>query len=59
MVERMSVFTGESVIKITMSIGAAIAKEDDNIQGVIKRADKLMYMSKNTGKNKVTIEVRS
>lgn len=59
MVERMSVFTGESVIKVTMSIGAAIAKEDDNIQGVIKRADKLMYMSKNTGKNKVTIEVKS
>lgn len=59
MVERMSVFTGESVVKVTLSIGATLAKEGDNSQSLIKRADKLMYTSKTTGKNKVTIEVKN
>ena len=58
MVERASVFTGESVVKVTLSIGATIATSQDSVQSIIKRADNLMYFSKNTGRNKVTIEVK-
>jgi diguanylate cyclase (GGDEF)-like protein len=59
MVERASIFTGESIVKITLSIGATLATSEDTIQSIMKRADKLMYMSKNTGKNKVTTEVKN
>lgn len=59
MIDRMSVFTGESVLKVTISLGATLATIDDTIDSIIKRADKLMYVSKTTGKNKVTIELRN
>jgi len=59
MVERASLFTGESVIKVTLSVGATLSKMDDTIDSLIKRADKLMYISKTTGKNRVTIEMKN
>jgi diguanylate cyclase (GGDEF)-like protein/PAS domain S-box-containing protein len=59
MVERASIFTGDSVIKVTLSIGATLATGEDSIQSIIKRADGLMYVSKTTGKNKVTLEVKN
>jgi PleD family two-component response regulator len=57
MIERMSVFTGESVIKVTISAGATLSRPDDSTESLIRRADKLMYQSKTTGKNKITVEV--
>ncbi|MCU0642349.1 MAG: sensor domain-containing diguanylate cyclase [archaeon] len=59
MVERSSLFTGDIVVKVTLSIGATLSKSDDSIDSLVKRADKLMYMSKTTGKNKVTIEMKN
>ncbi len=59
MVERASLFTGDSVVKVTLSIGATLSKSEDTIDSLIKRADGLMYISKTTGKNKVTLEMKN
>jgi diguanylate cyclase (GGDEF)-like protein/PAS domain S-box-containing protein len=41
-------------ISITISIGATIIRENDTAETIIKRADKLMYESKDTGRNRLT-----
>ena len=40
---------------VTISIGATLAKENDTINTLIKRADTLMYKSKAAGRNCLTI----
>lgn len=42
-------------VPITASIGATIVKPDDTIDSIIKRADMVMYKSKLSGKNRVTV----
>ncbi|MEM4271619.1 MAG: sensor domain-containing diguanylate cyclase [Candidatus Pacearchaeota archaeon] len=59
MIDRLSIFDKDKVVKVSVSIGAVLANEKDTIQSLIKRADSLMYASKNSGKNKVTIEVKN
>ncbi|HKK33740.1 MAG TPA: diguanylate cyclase [Desulfomicrobiaceae bacterium] len=39
---------------VTVSIGATLARPDDSIESVVKRADQLMYASKQSGRNRVT-----
>jgi diguanylate cyclase (GGDEF)-like protein/PAS domain S-box-containing protein len=43
-------------IHITISIGATLAGTDDTIDSLIKRADTLLYKSKETGRNRLTID---
>lgn len=43
-------------IKITVSIGGTMYKNDESKESVIERADHNMYVSKSTGRNKVTIK---
>lgn len=43
-------------INITVSIGATLIKEKDTLKSMIKRADKLMYQSKQNGRNRVTTD---
>ena len=45
----------ENNIKPTISIGATLSKPEDSPETMIKRADELMYESKQTGRNRVTI----
>jgi len=45
----------DAPIAVTVSIGATKAREDDTTETVITRADSLMYMSKEAGRNRVTI----
>jgi diguanylate cyclase (GGDEF)-like protein/PAS domain S-box-containing protein len=42
-------------INPTISIGATISKPEDSPETIIMRADELMYESKQTGRNRVTI----
>lgn len=42
-------------LNVTISIGATMARSDDTLQSLIGRADKLMYKSKQGGRNLVTI----
>jgi len=55
LVEQSSLTVGEDIISVTVSIGAAIATPDDTKDTLIKRADKLMYLSKKSGRNRVSI----
>jgi len=40
----------------TISLGATLAREDDTVASLIKRADGLMYKSKAAGRNAVTVD---
>lgn len=47
------VFQGEP-IRVTVSIGASMARPSDDMKSLVKRADRLMYESKSLGRNRVT-----
>ncbi|MGM0379582.1 MAG: diguanylate cyclase [Bacillota bacterium] len=52
-----SYFLNEGIkINVTISIGATLIRKKDTKESVIKRADNLMYKSKNNGRNMVTID---
>jgi diguanylate cyclase (GGDEF)-like protein/PAS domain S-box-containing protein len=41
-------------LRVTISIGATMALKDDTIESIVKRADELMYKSKEAGRNCLT-----
>lgn len=41
-------------LSVTASVGVTVAREDDTVESLIKRADDLMYQSKKKGKNCVS-----
>ncbi|MCF7944941.1 MAG: sensor domain-containing diguanylate cyclase [Spirochaetia bacterium] len=41
-------------VRVTVSLGATILKEGEDWQEVLERADRLMYMSKQAGRNRTT-----
>ncbi len=43
------------VKNITISLGATVSREDDNLDSIITRADKNLYKAKNNGKNQTQI----
>ncbi len=43
-------------LTVTASIGATAARRDDTMQTLVDRADRLMYVSKFSGKNRVSME---
>lgn len=43
-------------IRVTASIGATIARSTDTMSSLVDRADRLMYVSKFSGKNRVSME---
>jgi diguanylate cyclase (GGDEF)-like protein/PAS domain S-box-containing protein len=45
----------EHRLKVTISVGATMAKADDSSKSLVMRADALMYESKAGGRNRVTI----
>lgn len=55
LIENSMLRSSENVIKATVSIGATMARELDSVDDIINRADALMYQSKVSGKNRVTL----
>ncbi len=47
---------GDEVIHVTISVGATLAHLEDTVESLIERADQLMYQSKRSGRNRVTME---
>ncbi len=45
---------GDSQVRVTVSIGATLARPEDTVLEVVDRADRLMYQSKAAGRNLVT-----
>ncbi len=55
MVECSHLDVGPARVAITMSIGATLLRPDDTPESFVRRADQLMYQSKDTGSNRVTV----
>ena len=48
--------TNETIGAVTVSFGAAIYAPGDTVGTLITRADECLYMSKRSGRNRVTLE---
>ena len=46
-----------SIVPITASIGATVCQENDTLHSLIERVDSLLYESKASGKNRITLQV--
>lgn len=62
--ERCRVLTEQSLlsvdsekVRVTVSIGAALARPDDTPDTVAKRVDQLMYHSKMAGRTRVSVNM--
>ncbi|MBI9082277.1 MAG: GGDEF domain-containing protein [Desulfobacterales bacterium] len=55
LIENSYVIHQNEKLSVSISIGATLVKEDDSIESIIKRADILLYKSKKTGRNVLTI----
>lgn len=51
-----SALPGDPPVRVTVSIGATIARDGDAVEDLIRRADGLLYRSKQEGRNRVTVE---
>ncbi len=54
LIENSFIMEGDDKLKVTVSIGATMSREGDSAETVIKRADKLMYLSKAAGRNRIS-----
>lgn len=55
-IENSFILAGEHKLQVTVSIGAAISACEDDLESIVNRADRLMYRSKNGGRNRVTLD---
>ena len=46
---------GDKRLPVTMSIGATLARRDEQFESLIRRADELMYRSKTDGRDRATL----
>ncbi len=54
-VERSFIMMERDKLSVTASLGATAAEAGDTVDTILQRADGLMYFSKNSGRNRVTI----
>lgn len=54
-VERSWFVLDDERLSVTISIGGGVLKEGDDLDHLIKRADEQMYVSKQEGRNRVTL----
>jgi diguanylate cyclase (GGDEF)-like protein len=52
-ISRMTVVTEGSVLSLTISLGVAELQHDEDLEGLISRADRAMYQAKAAGRNAV------
>lgn len=55
LVENSTIGHDREKLKVTISIGATLFSEGDSLDEVVKRADQLLYKSKNEGRNRVSL----
>lgn len=54
LIENSFIFVGDDKVSVTISIGAAMSRTDDTVESIVSRADRMMYISKSAGRNRVT-----
>lgn len=55
LVENSFLTSGDDKLKVTISCGVTTCKEGDSLDAIVKRADELMYRSKEAGRNRVSV----
>lgn len=55
LVEKSAVNLGDRAVRVTLSVGGAVAEVDDTVHTLLKRADERLYSSKEGGRNRVTV----
>ena len=56
LVEKSHVQVGGEILRVTISAGATLARPEDTMESLIERADDLLYQSKQSGKNTLTVD---
>lgn len=56
LVEQAVITSGVEPIRVTISIGATLARQGDSQRGLFERVDRMLYRSKADGMNRVSIE---
>jgi diguanylate cyclase (GGDEF)-like protein/PAS domain S-box-containing protein len=54
LIENSFFLVGEDKLHVTVSIGATMSRIEDTVESIVNRADRLMYLSKSGGRNRVT-----
>ena len=55
-IEKSFIIEQEQKLNVTASLGATLSRENDTMESLINRADRLMYDSKKKGRNRFTID---
>jgi len=55
LVAESGALVGQIRICVSVSVGATLFKHGDSVQVAVKRADELMYLSKASGRNRITV----
>ena len=55
LVEKTSIKVDDKNLRVTISAGVTLIDPKDNVDALIKRADRLLYESKKNGRNRVTV----
>lgn len=56
LVENSYLYHGDKKLHVTISIGATLVRDGDTIESLLKRADNLLYKSKDSGRNCLCID---
>jgi diguanylate cyclase (GGDEF)-like protein/PAS domain S-box-containing protein len=57
LIEQSGLSLTDALLRVTVSIGATLASAGDTVEQVVKRADGLMYLSKTSGRNRVSMSL--
>jgi len=55
LIEGSGLIVGNDTLRVTASIGGSVSRPNEGIEGLVKRADDLLYRSKAGGRNRSTI----
>jgi diguanylate cyclase (GGDEF)-like protein len=55
LIQQSVIKVASQTIQVTISVGATVVKPTDDVETLVKRADQLMYKSKTTGRNRVSL----
>jgi diguanylate cyclase (GGDEF)-like protein len=56
LVENSAVVLGEKTVRATISLGGAVCREGETLDSIVRRADELLYRSKESGRNRLTLD---